>query len=210
MILDGGIGIAKTMYVTTAIPTNLTMTNNVTLISIDGTMASDSDSNLSTEHAIKTYVDNHNHVWYLSDEKTTGINGGTFTSGSWVTRTLNTIAGDTTDTSVTLSANQFTLTAGKYKIYCRAPGNRVVLHKCRLTNVTDTTYIYGSNAGAANVAGGQGDSIVYALVDITSTKVFRLEHRCSTSRTTDGLGAAMNFLVTETYATVTIEKVGTN
>ena len=39
-------------------PTTLTLTNSITGISTDTTLASDSDSLLSTQHAIKTYVDN--------------------------------------------------------------------------------------------------------------------------------------------------------
>src|SRR5690606_21247003 len=53
-------------------------------------------------------------VAYLKDVKPSGTAGGTFTSGSWQTRDLNTIEGDSS--FVSLASNQFTLQPGTYHI----------------------------------------------------------------------------------------------
>ena len=59
----------------------------------------------------------------LSDVKSAGTAGGTFTSGSWQTRTLNTEDSDTGG-NCSLSSNQFTLDAGTYEINARASASR--------------------------------------------------------------------------------------
>jgi hypothetical protein len=56
---------------------------------------------------------------YIKDEKSSGTASGTFTSGAWQTRTLNTVSGDTA--MVSLSSNQFTLGVGTYQIIAKAP-----------------------------------------------------------------------------------------
>jgi hypothetical protein len=206
LIISGGAGIAKTLYTNTIIPTNLTMTNNITKISIDGTMAENSDNNLSSEKAIKTYVDGkYTKIWLAEDVKASGTNGGTSTSGSWQTRTLNTLSGETADTSVTLSGNQLTLTAGRYTIDAHASSYYTATTKLRIANITDTTYVYGPNVSSNNLAAGCEVSAI-AFIDIAATKVFQLQFRSSRTQTNTGMGIAASFGVSEVYAQVRITK----
>ena len=58
-------------------------------------------------------------IAYLKDVKAANTAGGTFTSGAFQTRTLNTVEGDAS--IVSLAANQFTLQAGTYHIEGVAP-----------------------------------------------------------------------------------------
>ena len=72
----------------------------------------------------------------ICDEKSAGTDGGTFTSGAWQDRDLNTELIDT-DGIVTISSNQFTLTsAGTYFIEFQAAAVRVNGHMARLYDVT--------------------------------------------------------------------------
>jgi hypothetical protein len=71
----------------------------------------------------------------FSDQKSQNTPGGTFTSGSWQTRTLNTTSGSISGAS--LSSNQFTLPAGTYVIESTAPAYRVQEHQSRIQNITD-------------------------------------------------------------------------
>jgi len=144
----------------------------------------------------------------LSDVKTSGTQGGTFTSGSWQTRVLNTEDNDT-GTLCALSANQFTLSAGTYKISAKAPAYFVNTHQARLYNVTDASVeMLGQNARSSNVT---DDSVTHSFVDgeftIASSKTLRLEHRCASTFATFGLGYAASF-GSEVYSVVELWKVG--
>lgn len=143
----------------------------------------------------------------IKDVKTNGVSGGTFTSGAWRTRDLNTLEGDST--FVSLSTNQFTLEAGEYKIRTFAPSKDVNNHKTRVYNFTDsaeTTII--SSSASANVTGGSyAPAIASGVIKITEPKTFELQHRCGTSRATDGFGAASGYGNNENYSDIEIEKL---
>jgi hypothetical protein len=144
---------------------------------------------------------------YIREEQSIGTNGGTFTSGSWTTRILNTI--DTNGGSfISLAANQITLTVGTYIIEATAPGNRVASHKIRFQNITDnTTAIIGTSTISSNSnQNTDSRSILKNKITIASTKVFELQHRCTTNRTNDGLGSATGFEI-EIYSIVSITKI---
>ena len=148
-------------------------------------------------------------VAYLKDVKTSGTTGGTFTSGAWQTRTLNTVSGDSG--IVSLSSNRFTLQSGKYKIHCSAPGNYVTSHKAKLVGDPGGTpfdAIIGTSEvveGSASVK--QTRSHVTGIVNITSATVYELQHRCSLTRATNGLGAAVTFGDSEIYTQCEITQI---
>lgn len=139
----------------------------------------------------------------LRDEKAANTDGGTFTSGAWQTRTLNTEAFDP-DGIVSLASNQFTLQAGSYWLLARAPANLVNSHTAKIANITDTVDAIIGAAADCRAGGVQTDSIVTGRVTIDAAKVFELRHRCATTRATDGFGASNNFAVVEVYAEVQI------
>lgn len=145
----------------------------------------------------------------LQDQKASGTAGGTFTSGAWQTRVLNTIAADTTGV-VTLSANQFTLPAGTYRIEAKAPAFNVDRHEARLQNITDATTVLSGTSGFA-VGGNQGQesSFIFDRFTIASAKTFEIQHRCQSTAATNGFGveSGSNFAVAhETYTSVTLIK----
>lgn len=147
----------------------------------------------------------------LRDEKAANTEGGGFTSGAWQTRTLNTESSDLQGI-VSLAANQFTLQAGTYYIYARAPALRVDLHKCKIANITDTAdALIGSNAMADADATAQGgtDSVVQGVITIAAQKTFELQHRCQTTKATNGFGSLTNLGVVEVYSEVSIWRFAT-
>ena len=143
---------------------------------------------------------------YIKDVNASGTNGGTFTSGSYQTRILNTLSGDTS--FVSLSSNQFTLQPGTYKIRASAPATGCFEHRAKLRNITDSTdAIIGSAELSATTSLHMIRSVVTDIISITSAKVFELQHRCTTTQNTTGFGDAAGFGDSEVYAIVEIEKV---
>jgi len=145
----------------------------------------------------------------LADVKAANTAGGTFTDGAWQTRTLNTEVLDS-DNHCSLSVNQFTLTAGTYDIFVKAPAFRCGGHMCRLYNATDATVIaygsteYSDKTGTYAVT----NSFLRHRFTIGASKALRIEHRSSDIRTTDGYGLAANIGVDERYTLVELKKVG--
>lgn len=142
------------------------------------------------------------------DEKTSGTAGGTIATGSWVTRTINTVKTNTIP-GASLASNQVTLPAGTYEIEIEVPGAGVGSHRSRLYNVTDSAVVeLGSSEYAPTSNVPSTKSRTLSIVTITSPKAFRLEHRTtSTSGTLDG-GFASEFSVAEVYSTFKAKKVG--
>ena len=137
----------------------------------------------------------------IADQKAQNTGGGTFTSGAWRTRDLQTEIADP-DGIVSISSNQFTLGAGTYRIKWDAPVCNSGTSQTRLYNVTDSAEVgLGiSNSGlwSGYVSGGG------ARTTIAGSKAFSIEHQCGTTAA-NGLGYAANF-GTEQYTTVEIFK----
>jgi hypothetical protein len=143
---------------------------------------------------------------HVRDEKSSGTNGGTYTSGSFETRTLNTVM--TNEISgASLSSNQITLPSGTYFIYARVSAFRVDRHKTKLRNVTDSSdTLIGSNAYTAEANVGN-DSWIIGRFTIASSKAFAIENRCQSTRSDDGYGVGAGYSVVEVYTDVQIWKV---
>ena len=142
----------------------------------------------------------------IADQKAAGTNGGTFTSGSWQTRELNTELTDP-DNIVSIATNQFTLAAGSYLIKASAPVYQVNFHQVRLYNVTDTaTAIVGRHTYGGASTPVQTNSELSGRITITDTKTFELQHRCSATRATAGLGNGVDFGEVNIFAMVEIYK----
>lgn len=125
----------------------------------------------------------------LQDRKTQGTNGGTFTSGARRTRDLNTEVADTGNVC-TLSANQFTLLAGTYRIRAVIPACRVNLHQAWLYNVTDASDTLISMVGFSANTGGDGHDYAFlsGTFTIAGTKTFEIQHQCGTTVANIGFG----------------------
>jgi len=143
----------------------------------------------------------------FEERQTSGTNGGTFSSGAYRTRALNTEVIDT-DGIASVSANQVTLQAGTYKITAWAECYRVDQHNLRLQNITDsTTDILGATSYTGSATFSSGHSHLSGEITIAAQKVFELQHRCVTTQATNGFGQPASFS-TEVYSSLTIEKIG--
>lgn len=138
----------------------------------------------------------------IRDEKADGTAGGTFTSGSWQTRTLNTETADT-GAHAAVAANQITLAAGTYRFRATAPAYKVDTHRLRLQNITAGTTVA---TGPAMRAAAAGDDIMLATVEgrftIAGATVFEVQHRSSATKATDGFGLAATFGTNEVFAQI--------
>lgn len=144
----------------------------------------------------------------IRDEKTQNTNGGTFTSGAWRTRDLNTEVSDT-DGVATLSSNQVTLSAGTYVCRIICPAAHCAKNQARLQNVTDaTTVLIGSSnyTGPANTDITLNASVIVGRFTIAASKALEVQHQCQTTRSSDGFGVAANF-TTEVFTVAQFWKV---
>lgn len=144
----------------------------------------------------------------IQDQKADGVVSGTFTSGAWRTRTLNTIAANSGAIVSGLSSNQFTLIAGTYLIIANCAANDCNGHQIRLYNVSASiASAYGISMYANENSGVTNNAYLATEITIASPTVFRIEHRCQTSKSTNGFGVVTSWTGNiEIYATVEIYK----
>jgi hypothetical protein len=144
----------------------------------------------------------------VQDQKSSGTDGGTFTSGADQTRTLQTVESDIAGVA-TLASNQITLPPGTYRYRIDAPATQVGKHQVMLYNATTTTTVKrGSTAYSdSGIASPTTSSVVTGKVTITTATAFEVRHRCQTTRATFGFGAAASF-GTEVYTVAEFWKEG--
>jgi len=130
---------------------------------------------------------------------------GTFTSGAWRTRDLNTEIADP-DGIVSIASDQFTLAAGSYLIKWIAPAFYVNLHQTRLYNVTDAAQVEVGVCAFVNVNSVVTTSSGCARTTIAGSKAFTIEHYCATTAATAGFGQNCAFSVNDQYTLVEIFK----
>jgi hypothetical protein len=160
-----------------------------------------------TAQQLNDTVDNFADVAIFNESQASGTTGGTFTSGSFVKRTLNTTVVNNI-TGCSIASSVITLPAGTYQILATAPGGDCTNHKAKLRNTTDSTdELIGTSERVANGTSDQSRSFVVGVFTIAATKNFELQHRCSVTSTTNGLGYASTFGVSEVYSQVTITRI---
>lgn len=139
----------------------------------------------------------------FSDQKTSGTNGGSYTAGSWTTRTLNTItpvSGYGFGNQGSLGSNQFTLPAGTWTIRAEVPGYNLTSHQARLNGADGP--IYGTCVYNQGAVGGITCSVIVHTTTITTSKTFYIEHRGTNSQANTGFGTACGFDSPEVYTKV--------
>lgn len=136
----------------------------------------------------------------LEDQKASATEGGTFTSGAWRTRDLNTEVRDPSSL-VSIAANEFTPTVAGW-VDWSAPASNVGQHKTRLFNVTDATV---AGVGSSEQSAGSADTATRSFggAPVVAGKAYRIEHQCSSTAATLGFGRAAGFATTvEVYTRV--------
>ncbi|MCX6107882.1 MAG: hypothetical protein NTY08_18800 [Proteobacteria bacterium] len=147
----------------------------------------------------------------IVDEKASGTNGGTCTSGSWQTRVLNTLKSDAYSNLTSLASNQFKLAAGTYICQISAPARSVLSHMVKLRNVTAGTDIMLGTSERVDNDGSwayrsrsvaRGRFVVGSGQAVAATDALEVQHRCSSTVATNGFGIPASFGVVETYSIV--------
>jgi hypothetical protein len=147
-------------------------------------------------------------VAVIADVKSSGTFGGTFTSGAWRTRDINTEISDP-DGIVSLSSNEFTLGAGSYLVEWSAPAYLVDGHQSRLYDVTGTAAVQLGSSGFSSVyysAAANNFSIGSVLVSPAASNTYRVEHWSTATFANAGFGYYAN-ISSEIYTIVKIIKI---
>lgn len=127
----------------------------------------------------------------IYDSKTTGTNGGSSVLTTWTTRDINTEEIDA-DNIVTISANQFTLGAGTYRISVTSPFAESGVFALRLRNITDsTTDLLGPNCGVGAGLGDQSNAHMAGQFTIAGSKAFEIQYWATGATATYGLGRSL-------------------
>lgn len=142
---------------------------------------------------------------YVRHEVSSGTDGGTTTTSTWVTCPINTETSDA-DGIVSIASNQFTLAAGTYLVHARATGvgnsNATSYHRLRLRNITDSSTI---EVGASRMTfNGGGELTVRSRFTLAGSKALSIEHWTNDGRATIGMGIATSASVVEVYTEVEI------
>ena len=137
-------------------------------------------------------------VAIIDEVETFSTGGGSFTSGAWQDRDLNTVTSDD-DNIIDLNSSTGEVTlkaAGTYKIDFRAPGNRCDYHVTRILD-TSITLIRGRGSSSYSQDSGfyaQTNSVgstIYTTTDVNQK--FKLQHRCTTTQSSAyGMGGPHN------------------
>lgn len=144
----------------------------------------------------------------IIDQKTQNTAGGTFTSGAWRTRDLNTEQSDAGG-HASVASNQITLAAGTYIVKASCPAVYVDSHQARLYDITNTALLL---TGTSDVTGSGlatvfcTRSLIAGKITLAGSTVIEVQHYCQTTRNTNGLGVAANFGV-EVYTVAEFWKV---
>lgn len=124
----------------------------------------------------------------LADVRTDGTDGGTSTIDTWLTRTINTEVADP-DSIVTLSSNQFSLSAGSYLIKWTITVYASSFATSRLYDATNTTAIQNGITGQSGSA-DSFTSVGSARVTPTGTTAYEIQQITNVTKGTTGMGRA--------------------
>lgn len=169
-----------------------------------GTFQKITSSQLDATSGGNAFGSNYLHV---QDQKASGTAGGTFTSGAWRTRTLNTSLQNNI-TGASLASSQITLPAGTYYAEGWAGGREIGVHQVKLYDVTSATdLVLGvQECATSGTTSIYSCSRVAGWFTLAGVKLVELRHRCTTTRSTDGFGMTHGF-GTEVYADVKVWKI---
>lgn len=150
-------------------------------------------------------------IAYISDQKSSGTNGGTFTSGAWQVRDLNTLSTVNSPSWITANGtNNFTLATGVYDIEASAPAYQVNNHKIKLINTTDVVdVLFGTTEESVPTGNVQTRTFLQGAFVVSGSKSFQIQHQCLTTASGSGFGDAASFSgIVEIYTQVKITKIG--
>lgn len=134
-----------------------------------------------------------------------GTGGGTALSGSWRTRTLNTLDIDT-DSIASLSSSQIALPAGTYRIESTSHHSNSQNTATRIRRLSDSSILCQS-VNIFIAFSTTANSVISDQFTLTSSDEIILEYRVSSSLANTGLGNPVNYGQDELYAVVEIWQI---
>lgn len=144
-------------------------------------------------------VGGEDQIFMARDEKPNNTLAQAGSSGSYITRNLNTVVANTIP-GATLASDKVTLPAGTYQVYARAPSaNYDTNNRIRIYNFTTSTYIVD---GSSNV--GNGGATLMGIFTLAATNAVELRHRTGI---TGGMGTPNNYSLPEIYSEISIRKL---
>jgi hypothetical protein len=160
-----------------------------------------------TAAQLNDVVDNFADIAIFNETQASGTNGGTFTSGSYVKRTLNTTVVNNI-TGCSIASSVITLPAGTYSVFVGAPAFSVDDNKCRLRNTTAATDIALGNASYS----GSADSVnvistIQTYFTLASSTNIEVQHRSANTKASNGFGVGASFGDNNIYTQITIIRV---
>jgi len=154
-----------------------------------------------------TFANRYPKVALIADVKSDGTDGGTFSSGAWHDRDLNTEIYDP-DNIVTISSNQFTIGSGTYIIEWDCAFFDVSMNQTRLYDVTGGASLQSGLSMYGNPPdNGYGIASGSAQVTITSNNTYKIQHRCLATKANTGFGLSSGFGEDEQFVRVKITKL---
>lgn len=127
---------------------------------------------------------------HVIDQKAQGVNGGTFTSGAWRQRDLNTTVEDVGAIVASLATNRITLVAGTYRCRIRVPAYNCGRVRSRLFNFTDSVAVLPVGS-STYINGTAGDTWIRGKFTIAASKELQIEQVCQTTAATHGFGVSL-------------------
>ena len=160
-----------------------------------------------TAAQLNSVLDNFSDIAIFNETQASGTNGGTFTSGSYIKRTLNTTVVNNI-VGCSIAASVITLPAGSYNVFATSPCFKVDNNKAKLRNTTAGTDLAIANTsytGSADDACIVSQVQAYFTLAVSST--IELQHRAASTRATNGYGVQSGFGDSEIYSQIMIIKV---
>tara|TARA_R100000808_G_scaffold24768_1_gene58185 strand:+ start:2516 stop:3370 length:855 start_codon:yes stop_codon:yes gene_type:complete len=146
-------------------------------------------------------------VAVIADEKSATSDGGTTSTGSFLTRDINTEISDP-DGIVSISSNQFTLGSGTYLINWSATAHMSNEHQTQLYDITGSGILEMGTAeytaSGVNVMTSSKGSFIHT---ISSNNIYEIRHRVATAKASNGFGIPANFGENIIYLLVVIYKL---
>lgn len=145
-------------------------------------------SDVVTNNAkVSSPIANYDYI-KVSEVQNQNTDAGTFTSGAWQTRVVNTEDNDTGGICA-INANQITLEAGTYLCHIIVPAFSVDRHQAVFFNVTDGQEVIRGTSGFAVAADSVSHpSVIVGLFTIAAQKTFDVRHKCQTTKAGSGFG----------------------
>lgn len=138
----------------------------------------------------------------VSDVKAYNVAGGTFATGAWRTRDINTEDSDSA-TICSIASNQITLEAGTYTCSISCPGYNVNQHKACLYNITDSAIeLIGITAYSNSTYYAQTRALVVGKFTIATQKTFEVRHLAKSTQTSNGFGVITDVAGSDSIYTV--------